>query len=150
MSIIERTARALAESAVKELDQDPAIIPYLTERNLPRARYLADSGLLRTELRDSTSTLCAWCDNIARGTAVSQAEDRRHPSCGVSGHGLTLTYIPATYSAIRIADLEAKLAKVRAYAEDRAFHARGHLNTVNSGRIASDLFAILDTVSESE
>lgn len=37
-----------------------------------------------------------------------------------------------------------KLARIRAYAEDRAFHARGHLNTVNSGRIAADLLTILE------
>lgn len=37
-----------------------------------------------------------------------------------------------------------KLEKIRAYAEDRDFHAKGHLNTVNSGRIASDLFTILN------
>lgn len=39
---------------------------------------------------------------------------------------------------------EATIQKVRAYAEDRAFHARGHLNTVNSGRIADDLMYILE------
>lgn len=35
------------------------------------------------------------------------------------------------------------IKKVRAYAEDRAFHGKTHLNTVNSGRIADDLFAII-------
>jgi hypothetical protein len=48
------------------------------------------------------------------------------------------------------ADLAAALAvieKVRAYADDRAYHARGHLNTVNSGRIAADLHAILSSFS---
>lgn len=43
----------------------------------------------------------------------------------------------------QLAERDIVIARVRAYAEDRAFHARGHLNTVNSGRIASDLQAIL-------
>ncbi len=47
-----------------------------------------------------------------------------------------------------VARLTAQLQAVRAYAEDRAFHARGHLNTVNSGRIASDLLAILDAAAD--
>ena len=34
--------------------------------------------------------------------------------------------------------------KVRAYADDRAFHSVLHNNTVNSGRIASDLYHILN------
>ena len=34
--------------------------------------------------------------------------------------------------------------KVRAYADDRAFHSVLHNNTVNSGRIASDLYYILN------
>lgn len=37
--------------------------------------------------------------------------------------------------------------KVRAYADDRAFHSRRHNNTVNSGRIASDLYHILNDAS---
>ena len=51
-------------------------------------------------------------------------------------------------------DLQAELAKlievvrkVRAYADDRAFHSRRHNNTVNSGRIASDLYHILNDAS---
>ncbi len=39
--------------------------------------------------------------------------------------------------------------KIRAYADDRAFHSRRHNNTVNSGRIASDLYHILDDASSS-
>lgn len=48
-------------------------------------------------------------------------------------------------------DLQAELAKlievvrkVRAYADDRALHSVLHNNTVNSGRIASDLYYILN------
>lgn len=37
--------------------------------------------------------------------------------------------------------------KVRAYADDRAFHSRRHNNMVNSGRIASDLYHILNDSS---
>lgn len=37
--------------------------------------------------------------------------------------------------------------KVRAYADDRAFHSKRHNNTVNSGRIASDLYHILNDAS---
>lgn len=44
--------------------------------------------------------------------------------------------------------LTAKLDAVKAYADDRAFHARGHLKTVNSGRIADDLRAILASGAE--
>lgn len=39
--------------------------------------------------------------------------------------------------------------KVRAYADDRAFHSVLHNNTVNSGRIASDLYHILNDASSS-
>jgi len=46
-----------------------------------------------------------------------------------------------------LAEAQATIERVRAYANDRAFHARGHLNTVNSGRIASDLLAILSAPS---
>ena len=51
-------------------------------------------------------------------------------------------------------DLQAELAKlievvrkVRAYADDRAFHSMLYNNTVNSGRIASDLYHILNDAS---
>ena len=37
--------------------------------------------------------------------------------------------------------------KVRAYADDRAFHSKRHNNTVNSGRIASDLYHTLNDAS---
>lgn len=37
--------------------------------------------------------------------------------------------------------------KVRAYADDRAFHSKRHNNTANSGRIASDLYHILNGAS---
>lgn len=50
--------------------------------------------------------------------------------------------------------LQAELAKfievvrkVRAYADDRAFHSKRHNNTANSGRIASDLYHILNGAS---
>ena len=51
-------------------------------------------------------------------------------------------------------DLQAELdklievvRKVRAYADDRAFHSVLHNNKVNSGRIASDLYHILNDAS---
>ena len=37
--------------------------------------------------------------------------------------------------------------KVRAYADDRAFHSKRHNNMVNSGRIASDLYHTLNKAS---
>lgn len=44
----------------------------------------------------------------------------------------------------RLADV---VKRVHAYADDRAFHSRRHNSTVNSGRIASDLYHILDDAS---
>ncbi|MCE0510864.1 hypothetical protein LVJ59_17590 [Microbacterium sp. KKR3/1] len=31
---------------------------------------------------------CAWCSSTARGTAIWQGTDQRHPSCGLEEHGL--------------------------------------------------------------
>ncbi len=61
-----------------------------------------------------------------------------------SRDALALAYQTISDLHERLAASEAVIAKVRAYADDRAFHARGHLNTVNSGRIATDLLNILD------
>ena len=36
---------------------------------------------------------------------------------------------------------------MHAYADDRAFHSRRHNSTVNSGRISSDLYHILDPLN---
>ena len=74
---------------------------------------------------------------------VRWALDREHPE-------------PDTIDALveERDDLQAELAKlievvrkVRAYADDRAFHSMLYNNTVNSGRIASDLYHILNDAS---
>ena len=44
----------------------------------------------------------------------------------------------------RLADV---VKRVHAYADDRAFHSRRHNSTVNSGRISSDLYHILDPLN---
>ena len=74
---------------------------------------------------------------------VRWALDREHPE-------------PDTIDALveERDDLQAELAKlievvrkVRAYADDRAFPSRRHNSTVNSGRISSDLYHILDPLN---
>jgi hypothetical protein len=52
--------------------------------------------------------------------------------------------------AAQVSALYKVIKEVAAYADDRAFHARGHLNTVNSGRIAADLRQILARLNDSE
>lgn len=48
---------------------------------------------------------------------------------------------------VELAKLIEVVRKVRAYADDRAFHSRRYNNMVNSGRIASDLYYILNKAS---
>ena len=59
MNNIERAARAIAESACRELAQPDDIIPYLTQRNLTRAQHLAAEGLLMPDLPEP-DWFCEW------------------------------------------------------------------------------------------
>lgn len=47
---IDRAALVMAESAARQFNQDPTVIPYLANRNLPRAEALAAAGLLMPDL----------------------------------------------------------------------------------------------------
>ncbi|HWV46221.1 MAG TPA: hypothetical protein VN039_09420 [Nitrospira sp.] len=70
----------------------------------------------------------------------------RRAECAEAGYETMLESLNRVES--ENAALTAKLDAVKKYADDRAFHARGHLNTVNSGRIADDLRAILADTDE--
>lgn len=83
---------------------------------------------------------------VARNQGLPDDTPRDHPKVYradvVAVRNVNAEYIAAASPDVVLGLLDT-LDKVRAYANDRAFHAKGHLNTVNSGRIASDLFAIL-------
>lgn len=59
---IYRAALCMAESAAREFDQDPTVIPYLANRNLPRAKALADATppLLMPDLPDPVTDNDGW------------------------------------------------------------------------------------------
>lgn len=90
---------------------------------------------------------------VARNQGLPDDTPRDHPKV-YRGDVVAVRNVNAEYIAAASPDvvlgLLQTLDKVRAYAEDRAFHATGHLNTVNSGRIASDLLEILGNAVDKE